>query len=410
MENLVLVLNAGSSSLKFSLYQMPEEIEIVNGNIEKIGSTDSIFSIKTKEVKIEENIPIQTHFEAVQKMLYVLSKNHFINSLNDIKAVGHRIVHGGDKYRDSVLIDEVVMMNIESLKKLVPLHVPAELTIINSIEKILDVPQVAVFDTSFHQTIPEENFMYALPYEFYKNNGVRKYGFHGTSHKYITEEMKKRLNKEDVNLIICHLGNGSSVTAIKDGKSFNTSMGLTPLDGIVMGTRSGSIDPSIISYIASEKDMNIKEILHELNNNSGLKGICGKSDIRDVLSLVDNGDKKAILAIKMLEKSIIKYISNYYFELEGKIDGLVFTAGIGENAMTIREDIINSIGPIMGMKIDNKKNNSIAKYLDTKEGVITTENSNINAYVIPTNEEVMILRDTYRLAFNYEYKNNKRVS
>lgn len=410
MDNLVLVLNAGSSSLKFSLYQMPEEIEIVNGNIEKIGSTDSIFSIKTKEVKIEENIPIQTHFEAVQKMLYVFSKNHFINSLNDIKAVGHRIVHGGDKYRDSVLIDEVVMMNIESLKNLVPLHVPAELTIINSIEKILAVPQVAVFDTSFHQTIPEENFMYALPYEFYKNNGVRKYGFHGTSHKYITEEMKKRLNKEDVNLIICHLGNGSSVTAIKDGKSFNTSMGLTPLDGIVMGTRSGSIDPSIISYIASEKDMNIKEILHELNNNSGLKGICGKSDIRDVLSLVDNGDKKAILAIKMLEKSIIKYISNYYFELEGKIDGLVFTAGIGENAMTIREDIINSIGPIMGMKIDNKKNNSIAKYLDTKEGVITTENSNINAYVIPTNEEVMILRDTYRLAFNYEYKNNKRVS
>ena len=410
MDNLFLVLNAGSSSLKFSLYQMPEEIEIVNGNIEKIGSTDSIFSIKTKEIKIEENVPIQTHFEAVQKMLYVLSRNHFVNSLNDIKAVGHRIVHGGDKYRDSVLIDEVVMMNIESLKNLVPLHVPAELTIINSIEKILNVPQVAVFDTSFHQTIPEENFMYALPYEFYQNNGVRKYGFHGTSHKYITEEMKKRLNKEDVNLIICHLGNGSSVTAIKDGKSFNTSMGLTPLDGIVMGTRSGSIDPSIISYIASEKGMNIKEILHELNNNSGLKGICGKIDIRDILSLVEQGDPKAILAIKMLEKSIIKYISNYYFELEGKIDGLVFTAGIGENAMSIREDIINSIGPVMGMKIDNKKNNSIAKYLDNKEGVITTEDSNINAYVIPTNEEVMILRDTYRLAFNYEYKNNKRVS
>lgn len=399
MEEKILIINAGSSSLKFSLCNMPSATEIVNGLVEKIGEGDSFYSLKFNGQKIEKQKNIKNHSEAVQVMLKELLENKFIETVEEIKAVGHRVLHGGEIYSESVVIDENVLDNIKSLTKLGPLHLPGEIDGIESMkENMPEAIQVAVFDTAFHQTIPEENYMYAVPYSWYEENGVRKYGFHGTSHKYITEVVQKELNKENVNLIICHIGSGASMACIKNGKCCDTTMGLTPLDGLMMGTRSGDIDPSIIEYICKEKNLNVSEVTTILNKESGLKGICGKNDFRDVTALAQNGDRKAKLAITLFEKSIVKYIAQYYFELEGKVDAIIFTAGVGENMSYVREDIINYISNPMGIKVNKAANDNIAKFKQYQSGVITTEDSKIEVMVIPTNEEYMILKDTYELS------------
>ena len=401
MKEKYLVINAGSSSLKFSLYDMPEAKEIVNGYVEKIGSEDSFYTLKYDGKKEEKVKYIPDHTEAVHTMLDELLDNGFIQNADEIKGIGHRIVHGGEFYSEPTLIDDDVLKNIKSLTKLAPLHHPGEIAGIKSMQKCLpDVPQVAIFDTAFHQTIPQENYLFAVPYEWYLENGVRKYGFHGTSHKYITEKMKEYYDRDDVNLIICHIGSGASVSCIKDGKCYDTTMGLTALDGIIMGTRSGSIDPSIVEYICKERGYSLEEATKILNLHSGLLGIAGKNDFRDLEEMAKNGNKNAKLAIEMLKNSIIKYIAQYYFELDGKVDSLVFTAGIGENAINLRKEIVDTISDPTGIKLDENANKTIAKYLDKKSGVITTDDSKFDVVVLPTDEEYMILKDTYDVVKN----------
>lgn len=399
MSEKFLIINAGSSSLKFSLYNMPETIEIVNGYIEKIGNQDSFYTLKYEGKKIEKKKVILNHTDAVETMLEELLDNNFIQDVSDIKGIGHRVLHGGEYYSESVLIDDNVLENIKSLTKLGPLHHPGEIAGIESMKSVMpDVPQVAVFDTAFHQTMPKENYMYAVPYDWYEENGVRKYGFHGTSHKYITETMQKQLGKEDVNLIICHVGSGASMCCVKNGKCFNTTMGLTPLDGLVMGTRCGTIDSSIIEYICKERNMSVEDVNTVLNKKSGLLGIAGKNDFRDLEELANNGDEKAKLAIKMLQNSITKFIAQYYVELNGMVDAIVFTAGIGENGISLRANIVNSLSNALNIKLDENSNNNIAKFKERQSGVISTPDSKINVVVIPTNEEYMILKDTYEIS------------
>ncbi len=396
----LLCVNAGSSSLKFQLFEMPEEKVIISGYVEKIGSPDSFWNTKINGQKIRNEKVINNHTEAVEVVLDELVKYHAIESLEEIKGVGHRVVHGGEKYSDSVLITDEVIQSIKDLTKLVPLHHPGNLAGIEAMKKVLpDVPMVAVYDTAFHQTMPKENFMYPVPYEWYTKYGVRKYGFHGTSHKYITNKMKKILGKEEVNLIICHIGSGSSISAIKNGKCFNTTMGLTPLDGLMMGTRSGSIDPSIIEYVCKESGMSVSEVNNALNKQSGLLGISGRADHRDVEAGMAEGNELCVLANDMYINRVVNYIAEYYVELEGKVDALVFTAGLGENAREFRENVVKKLA-CLGFKIDVEENMKIASYMDQKEGIISQEDSVAPVYVIPTDEEIMIIRDTYELINN----------
>ena len=398
MKDKYLSLNCGSSSLKFSLYLMPEEKIIAKGYIERIGLDDSFWTITYNDNKITNAKKLDNHSEAVKVMLDELINNKIIDNLNEIKGIGHRVLHGGEIYNDSVVIDDKVLNDIVNLTNLGPLHHPGEIAGIKAMQEVLpDVKQAAVFDTAFHQTMPSSSYIYAVPYEWYTKYKVRRYGFHGTSHKYITNKMQEILNKKEVNLIICHVGSGASITCIKDGKSFDTSMGLTPLDGLVMGTRSGAIDPSIIKFMTDESNMDVNEVMNELNKNSGLKGICGKNDFRDMKELINNGDEQAKLAYEIFMDSIIKHIAEYYFELEGKIDAMVFTAGILENNTAIREDIINKLSGAMGVFIDREVNDGIGYGHDKKMGIITTNESKFPVYVVPTDEEIVIIRDTYRL-------------
>ena len=393
-----LVINGGSSSLKFSLYEMPSEKIICKGYIEKIGSDDSFWNISYNNDKISGAKFLKDHCDAVRVMIDELVSNNIINDMKEICGVGHRVLHGGEIYSESVLINDKVLDDIEKLTVLGPLHHPGEIAGIKAMMDVLDsVKQVAVFDTAFHQTMPRENYIYAVPYEWYKKYGVRRYGFHGTSHKYITECMQNKLGKKDVNLIICHVGSGASITCVKDGKSFDTSMGLTPLDGLVMGTRSGAIDPSIIKFVVDQSGMSLDQVTNELNKNSGLKGLCGKNDFRDVLALKASGEDSANMAYDVFMDSIIKHIAEYYFELEGNVDAVIFTAGIGENNTTLREDIVNKLSRVMGIKIDKESNDNIGYGHDYKEGIITTDDSKVMVMVMPTDEEVMIVRDTYRI-------------
>ena len=410
MKEKYLVINAGSSSLKFSLYNMPGTEEIVNGYIEKIGNQDSFYTLKFADQKVEKSKVILNHTEAVETMISELLANNFISDISEIKGIGHRVVHGGEYYSDSVLIDEEVLNNIRELTKLVPLHHPGEIAGIESMQHCLpSVPQVAVFDTAFHQTMPKENFIYAVPYKWYEENGVRKYGFHGTSHKYITETMQEYFDKKDVNLIICHIGSGASISCIKDGKCYNTTMGLTPLDGLVMGTRCGTIDSSIIEYICKERNLTIEEVANILNKQSGLLGIAGKNDFRDLEKQANAGDENSKLAITMLRNSIINYIAQYYFELNGELDALVFTAGIGENAISLRANIVNAISNSIGIELDQDANNSIAKFKEKHEGVISTPTSKFEVLVVPTNEEYMILKDTFELSKKVNVDNKQKI-
>ena len=392
-----LCVNEGSSSLKFQLFEMPEEKVIISGYIEKIGLEDSFWNTKVNGEKIKGAKYLKNHDEAVEVLLSELIKHKAVESLDEIKGVGHRVLHGGEKYSQSVLIDEEVVQSIRDLTKLGPLHHPGNLAGIQALKAVLpEVPMVAVYDTAFHQTMPEKNYMYPVPYEWYVKYGVRKYGFHGTSHKYITTVMKEKLGKEDVNLIICHIGSGASIAAVKDGKGYDTTMGLTPLDGLMMGTRSGAIDPSILEYVCKESEMTVAEITNALNKKSGLAGVCGLSDCRDVETAAANGDEKAQLALEMYHDRVAKYIADYFIELGGKVDAIVFTAGVGENGYEAREAILNKVAPL-GITVDTEKNASIAGFKDVHEGVISGKDSKIEVWVMPTNEELMIIKDTYAI-------------
>ena len=391
----ILCVNAGSSSLKFQLYEMPEEKALISGYIEKIGMPDCFWNVKINGEKIRSERYLKNHTEAVEVLIDELLKNKVVSSLDEIKGVGHRVLHGGEKYSDSVVITDEVVKDIEDLTKLGPLHHPGNLAGINAMRAALPgVVNVAVFDTAFHQTMPKENFIYPVPYEWYTKYGVRKYGFHGTSHKYITGEMKKRLGKENVNLIICHVGSGASIACVKDGKCYDTTMGLTPLDGLMMGTRSGAIDPSILKYVMQESGKSIDEVTDDLNKKSGFLGVCGAADCRDVEKLASEGNDNAILALNMYANRIAKYIVDYYLELEGKVDSIVFTAGVLENGSTMRKMVMDRL-KVLGVTLDEKLNNKIAGFKDLHEGIISDGDSKIAVMVLPTNEEIMIVKDTF---------------
>ena len=394
----LLCVNAGSSSLKFSLFEMPEEKVIISGYIEKIGEKDSFWTTKVNGEKIKDAKYIKNHTEAVQVLIDELLKHKAVKSLDEIKGIGHRVLHGGEKYSESVLIDDEVIQNIRDLTKLGPLHHPGNLAGIEAMQKVLpDVANVAVYDTAFHQTMPEVNYIYPVPYDWYRKYGVRKYGFHGTSHKYITMRMQEILGKKDINIINCHIGSGSSICCVKDGKSYDTTMGLTPLDGLMMGTRSGSIDPSIIEYVCKEANMTVEEVTKILNKQSGLLGISEVgADHRDVEKAMNEGNELCKLANDLYIDRVVKYIAEYYVKLGGKVDAITFTAGLGENGREFREAILDKL-TCLGIKIDKKANMEIASYLDKQEGLISSKDSSIKVYVIPTNEELMIIKDTYEL-------------
>ena len=404
MNSKYLVINGGSSSLKFSLYEMPNKEEIISGIVEKIGLEDSFYSLKFNGEKVEKAKHINNHTDAIKTVLGELLNYKFINDLDEIKGVGHRILHGGEYFSDSVVVDDDVIEKIESLTELGPLHIPGEVACIKSMKEVLpEVKQVAVFDTAFHQTNPDYNYRYAIPNEFYEKYGVRKYGFHGTSYKYITNYMKKYYNKDSVNLIICHVGSGASIAAIKDGKSLATSMELTPNAGLMMGTRCGNIDASVIPYLMKQTGKSADELNDIFNKQSGLLGVSGVSDFRDLLSLIEKGDKNAILAYNMYKERIIEYISMYYGKLRGKVDAIIFTAGVLENNPTLRGDIVNDISTSMHVSLNKEVNNNIGRNKKYSQGKISNINSYIDVFVIPTDEESIILDDTYSLE-----KDNKK--
>jgi len=391
----LLAVNAGSSSLKFQVYEMPEEKILISGYVEKIGLEDSFWSVKVNGQKIKDQRYLANHKDAVKVLIEELFKNNIIESLDEIKAVGHRVLHGGEKYSKSVLITDEVINDIKDLTKLGPLHHPGNLAGIESMmEALPNVPMVAVFDTAFHQTMPKRSYLYPIPREWYEDLKIRKYGFHGTSHKYITQTMQEKLNKKDVNLIICHIGSGASISCVKNGLCFDTTMGLTPLDGLMMGTRSGAIDPSIIEFVCKETGKTVSEVTNDLNKKSGLLGVSGFSDCRDVESEMAKGNEDAILAYDMYCDRITKYVAEYYLDLEGNVDAIVFTAGVGENGDITREKVINKLNPI-GIYLDKESNLKIASFRDIHEGIISTNDSKVAVYVVPTDEEIMIIRDTY---------------
>lgn len=394
----ILSVNAGSSSLKFTLFEMPEGKELIGGYFEKIGLEDSFYSIKMNGEKTKKVVKVSNHADAVKILIDELIDNKVINSLDELDGVGHRLVHGGEKYTDSVIINDDVINTVTDLIPLAPLHNPANLTGVKAFMEVLkDTPNVGVFDTAFHQTMKKEQYLYGVPYSWYEDYKVRKYGFHGTSHKFITKTMKEMLGKEDINLIICHIGSGGSLCAVKDGKSFDTTMGFTPNAGIMMGTRSGDIDYSLIPYVMKESGMNLTEVDNMLNKQSGLLGVSGvSSDSRDIEEAMKNGNELAVLANEMYVNKIAKYVAEYYVELDGKVDALVLTAGLGENAIEFRENLLTKL-ECLGIKLDKEVNNSIAGFKSINSGIISTEESSVPVYVVPTNEELMIATDTYEL-------------
>ena len=394
MQEKYLVINAGSSSLKFSLFDAETEKELVNGYVEKIGNPDSFYTLKFNEQKIKKETEIKNHVQAIDCMLTELIDNGFVTNINEIVGVGHRVLHGGEFYGNSVVIDEEVLENIDMLTKLGPLHHPGELSGIRSIEACIPgVTQVAVFDTAFHQTMPPESYIYALPYEYYEKYGVRRYGFHGTSHKYVSERAADMLNVnlDDLKLITCHLGNGASVSAIKRGKCIDTSMGFTPLEGLVMGTRSGDIDPAIVTFIREKEGLEPGVANEILNKKSGVLGISGvSSDFRDIEAAAEEGNERAMLALKVFAHKVRFYIGAYIAEMNG-VDAIVFTAGVGENDISMRDIICNDLGNL-GIKLDVVKNK-----VRGKEMIISREDSKVKVLLIPTNEELMIARDTFNI-------------
>lgn len=390
----VIAVNAGSSSLKFQLFEMDNEEVITSGVVERIGLEDSIFTIKYNGEKDVKTLPIPTHKEAVQLLLDTLINKKIVDSLEDIKGVGHRVVQGGSYFKESAIIDEDVINKIDELKSLAPLHNPAHLTGYYAFkEAIPNAGAVAVFDTAFHQTLQPRCYIYPIPYKFYTDYKVRKYGAHGTSHFYVSQRVIEHLgNPEHSKVIVAHLGAGGSLSAVKDGQSINTSMGFTPLAGLMMGTRSGDLDPSIIDYLINEVGMDMKKIITMLNKESGLLGVSGvSSDFRDVMEAADAGNERAKLAIDIFFRRVIAYIGRYFIALGG-CDAIAFTAGIGENSAYARKEILSLVSEALGIVIDDDANEN-----GKGERLITKPESKIKVYVIPTNEELVIARDTKRL-------------
>ena len=401
----VLVVNCGSSSLKYQLLDMTTETELAKGLFEKIGDQDAIFTHKRPNAdKLERVEPILNHKEALRILLDILVDAEFgvISSMDEIDAVGHRVVHGAEKFADSVLITPAVMEALEECAKIAPLHNPPNIQGIEACQKIMpNVPQVGVFDTAFHQTMPAEAFLYGLPYEAYTDLGVRRYGFHGTSHKYVAQRVAELMGKHmsDLRIVSCHLGNGSSVTAIKGGRSIDTSMGFTPLSGLIMGTRCGDIDPAIVPYLMEKWDMTYHEIDAIMNKKSGVFGISGVSnDFRVIEEAAEEGNKRAQLALDMFHYKVRATIGAYVAVMGG-VDAIVFTAGIGENGIGNRDAICNGL-EYLGTRIDADRNN-----VRGKEAEISAEGSKVKIFAIPTNEEIMIARDTKRITSPLVMKN-----
>ena len=389
---IILSVNAGSSSLKFTGFKMPEEEVIVSGLFERIGIAGSCYTIKLNGEKIKKERDLPNHEEAVKILIDELLLNGVIKSLDEIEGVGHRLVHGGEKYANSVIIDDDVISTVTELIPLAPLHNPANLIGVETFKKLLpNVLNVAVFDTAFHQTMDKSAYIYPVPYEWYSEYGVRKYGFHGTSHKYINDKISEILNRKDLKVISCHLGNGGSITAIDSGRVVDTTMGFTPNAGLVMGTRSGDIDASFIPYVISKSKKSLDEVISDLNKKSGRLGISGvSSDSRDIETGVNEGDVRCVLAEEIYENKIVSYIASYYCLLGGA-DVICFAGGVGENGITVRRNIINKLAPL-GVKLDADANN--VRGVVTK---ISSDESKILCYLIPTDEELMIARDTYNL-------------
>ncbi|MDD3048994.1 MAG: acetate kinase [Bacilli bacterium] len=389
----ILSVNAGSSSLKIQLFEMPEGEVLVSAVFERIGSENGFYSININGVKTKKEIMSQDHEESVNIFLKELIELKIVNKLEDIEGIGHRVVHGADKYSKSVVIDEEVIKDIKEFSILAPLHNPANLLGISAFKKALpNVLMIAIFDTAFHQTMAEDAFIYAVPYEWYEKYGVRKYGFHGTSHQYVSEKAAELLNRNDLKLITCHLGNGGSISAVKNGKCLDTSMGFTPNAGIAMGTRCGDIDVSIVQYIMKQTGKSIDEVMNDLNKNSGLLGVSGLSnDARDIQDAIANGDARSRLAMDIYINRVVSYISYYNTLLDGA-DAIIFTAGLGENDKDVRREVTEMLKPL-GMILDPEKNN-----VRGKETVITTPDSKIVGYLIPTNEELMIAKEVYNFS------------
>lgn len=388
----VLAINSGSSSFKYKLFAIPEEKVLAEGIADRVGIDGSSFEIKLANgEKHEEKVAIPDQETAVNLLLKALKEYKVVEDLSEIAGVGHRIVAGGEDFTDSAIINQEKLQKVYDLKEYAPLHNPAEGKGIEAFMKLLpDVPEVGVFDTSFHQTLDPEHYMYSIPYKYYEKYGVRKYGAHGTSVRYITGRAAEMLERDtkDLKLIVCHLGSGASVTAVKNGKSYDTSMGFTPLAGVTMGTRSGDVDPSVLQYIMNKENLDINQMIDILNDQSGLLGISGiSSDMRD---LENNSDEKAVLARKIFVNHIRQYIGSYIVELKG-VDAIIFTAGIGEHDAGIRDEIMKSF-EFMGLKPDYEANKS------NGEKFISKPDSAIKAMIIPTDEELMIERDVVRLA------------
>lgn len=391
----IMAVNAGSSSIKFQLLEMPEETVIASGVMERIGLSEGIFTIKYNGLKEETHPVLPTHAEGVELLLHTLVAKGIVKSLDEISGVGHRVVQGGEYFKDSALVDEVVVEKIAELADLAPLHNPAHIIGIKAFQKALPhVPSVVVFDTVFHQTMPEEAYMYATPYEWYEKYGIRKYGAHGTSHKYVSERCAELMGKplEETKIIVCHLGNGASISAVEGGKCKDTSMGLTPLEGIPMGTRSGILDPTVVSYICKKENLTADQVVNILNKKSGYLGISGRSnDARDVTNGMNEGDHRCKLTFDIQSKRIVDYVAAYYVYMGG-CDAICFTAGMGENLKHLRLNVAKRL-TALGVEIDEKLNDTFSD-----ERIISTPNSKIKLYIVPTNEEVMIARDTVRIA------------
>ena len=397
----VLVVNAGSSSLKYQLIDMESETMIAKGNCERIGG-DAVLTHKAadgRKVVIEEKMP--THSEALDNVILALTKSEaaVIKSLDEISAVGHRVVQGGSKFCESSVITEEVIAEVEKFNPLAPLHNPANILGIRACTKVLgeDVPQVAVFDTSFHSGMPQKAYMYGVPYEFYEKYGIRRYGFHGTSHRFVSQRVADLMGKDikDLKIITCHLGNGASIAAVNGGVSVDTTMGFTPLDGFMMGTRSGSLDPSVVTFIAEKEGMTPAEVDSMLNKKSGVLGISGVSnDNRDVCEAAASGNERAKLAIEMQNYQIIKYIGSYVAAMNG-VDAIAFTGGIGENNYDIREAVCDSL-TYLGLEIDKAYNEENA-HIRGGDIKISTDASKVAVFAVSTDEEMVIARDTKAL-------------
>ena len=390
-----MTINSGSSSLKFKLYEMPEEKVLAAGNCERIGLADGIFTIKY-DGKKDQTFPVfKNHEDAAKTVVNAFIEKGIIKSFDEIKAAGHRIVQGGKYFNKSVMLDEEAVKKIESLIPLAPLHNPAHLICLKAFKEVLpNCPMVAVFDTAFHQTMTEEDYVYPIPYEITQKYDIRRYGAHGTSHKYLAEESFKYLEGvEHPRVISCHIGSGASITAIRDGKCVATSMGLTPLGGIMMGTRTGDMDPSVFNFLMQVTGKSAEEVYQMLNKKSGFLGVGGSSDSRDILAGVEKGDERCILANKLFNRRIADFIGQYYVRLGG-CDLIVFSAGIGENEPRMRRDVCHLIGDALGVKLDEELNYNVR----AKECVISAPDSKVKVVVIPTDEEVMIARDAYELA------------